>query len=108
MYRKKHKKLNRDNIFLALATFIFLVAFPILVIEAQIGGGDMRGLGTFLISIFVIFPIILIVFIPWIIWFIIQYIKYRKKAYLDNLKVFWITTTIFTYLIIHWLILFWQ
>ena len=58
----KFKK-KRDYIFLALATFIFLIALPILITEVKIPGGDMRGLATFLISIFIIFPIILIVFI---------------------------------------------
>ncbi|MDA3838301.1 MAG: hypothetical protein PF574_04900 [Candidatus Delongbacteria bacterium] len=102
----KFKK-RRDNIFLALSSFIYIVAIPILVQEAKIPGGDMRGLATFLISFLLIFPIILIVFIPWLFWFIIQCFKFRKKAYIDNFKSFWITITLFVYVIIHWIIAMW-
>jgi hypothetical protein len=104
----KRNNNKRDNIFLALAIFIFLIAVPILVIEAKTSGGGMRGLATILISIFLIFPIILIVYIPWIIWFLIQYIKFRKQAYIDNYKSFWITIILFVYVSIHWIIAFWQ
>ena len=102
------KRRIRDFIFIGATSIILSWGISILMEELNLPGGDWRGLATIWLLVVVILPISILVFIPWNIWFLIQYIKYRNKAFENNIKPFWMTVLVFTYMIIHYVIVFWQ